>query len=162
LDREESTPAAEVEHAAPGGRPRDPLLDPLPDPRADEAVAAVLAAGTFAATYLPWARFDGRRADGGENTAAFDGACAAVAREMSRVEFTELALYLVPEDAASLRVYARAHDRDKGDPWTATLWAIEQASAGRGRRWPPSMYDPCWCGRPALYSDCCQPRADRR
>lgn len=70
-------------------------------------------------------------------------------------------LFVVPTDLAALSRYADAHGYDERDPWTATLWAIDRALDGRARRWPPEPHEPCWCGRPRLYDDCCRWRDDR-
>lgn len=151
--------AVECESCPPEHAVLEAGLHQLASPRIDRLARQIRDGGLFALPVPRWPAFTARTADGSEDLRALDQACADVQMALHHLERDALVLATVPADPSSLRHLAARRGWHPDDPWTGIRWAVSEALDGHGSAWPPSPYEPCWCGRPLLYDDCCRNRA---
>lgn len=65
-------------------------------------------------------------------------------------------LWLVPIEVSEFEAWCARSGNDSADPDSRMGYASVAAEHGAGRPWPPGDAEPCWCGRPNRYTDCCK------
>jgi hypothetical protein len=82
--------------------------------------------------------------------------CRAVDRHLRHLQVdAETQILLAPIEVKHFVKWCAREGVDSGAPDSRTKYAMEVATRGRARAWPPSRGKRCWCGRDEAYEACC-------
>jgi hypothetical protein len=82
--------------------------------------------------------------------------CRAVDHHLRDLELgPDTEILLAPIEVKHFLKWCAAAGLDSAAPDSRSTYAMEVATRGRVRKWPPSRGKRCWCGRDEAYEACC-------